>query len=239
MKLVEIIPAIQTDQATIDAVMNLMESCGKTPVRAKDTPGFIVNRIARPYYSESIRIVEEQLATPSEMDEAMKTLGGFRMGPFELMDFIGHDVNYAVTSSVWSAMFYDDRYTPSHLQANLVRAGWLGRKTGRGFYEYREGVKVDVPARGNELQSHFERILVMLINEASDSLYKGIASRDDIEKAMTLGVNYPKGLLAWADELGIAKCVSQLDTLYDTYRESRYRCSPLLRQMAREQKTFF
>src|SRR5688500_7848984 len=136
MKLVEIIPALQTSDENIRKVTDLIESWGKITVQAKDTPGFIVNRIARPYYSEALRIAEEQLASPEQIDNAMKELGGFRMGPFELMDFIGNDINEAVTRSVWNAMHFEPRYKPSLLQENLVRAGWTGRKSGRGFYKY-------------------------------------------------------------------------------------------------------
>lgn len=239
MRLVEVIPALQTDSRVVDTVMGLVRGWGKTPVIARDTPGFIVNRIARPYYSEAMRIAEENLATPAEIDAAMRQLGGFRMGPFELMDFIGHDVNEAVTRSVWSATHFEPRYTPSSLQVNLVRAGWLGRKTGRGFYEY-TGVLPEIPTVPEEKQRMIvERILVMLIHEAADALHFGIATREDIDTAMTLGVNYPKGLLQWADELGATWCVDHIDELYSLYRESRYRGSARLRQMAAAGQRFF
>ena len=239
MQLVEIIPALQTSPDVTENVIQEIRSWGKTPVKAKDTPGFIVNRIARPYYGEALRIAEEQLATPAMIDKAMKHLGGFRMGPFELMDFIGNDINEAVTRSVWTAMHFDSRYRPSQLQVNLVRAGWYGRKSGRGYYDY--ATKVEEPSEEltEEHAYIFRRILVMLINEAADALYYGIASREDIDLAMTLGVNYPKGLLKWADEKGIAECVRHIDDLYYLYKEERYRCSVLLRKMAEARQTFF
>jgi 3-hydroxybutyryl-CoA dehydrogenase len=229
MPLVEIIPALQTAPAVVQHAYALMDSWGKTCVIAKDTPGFIVNRIARPYYGEALRIAEEQLATPAEIDMAMKAFGGFKMGPFELMDFIGHDVNYAVTQSVWHAMYNDPRYKPSLLQANLVHAGWLGRKSGRGFYNYTSASEEQLIIRREEHKFIFDRILAMLINEAADAEYLGIASASDIDKAMTLGVNYPKGLLQWADEIGIANAERHIDALYMQYHEERYRCSQRLR----------
>lgn len=239
MRLVEVIPALQTSQTVIDQVMNEMTLWGKKPVKAKDTPGFIVNRIARPFYGEALRIAEEQLATPAVIDQAMKDFGGFRMGPFELMDFIGNDINEAVTRSVWTAMHFDARYRPSQMQVNLVKAGWYGRKSGKGYYDYTSSAAVQAESAGPEHKFIFNRILAMLINEAADALYYGIASREDIDLAMTIGVNYPKGLLKWADEIDINECVRQLDTLHELYQEERYRCSVLLKKMAMNNQTFY
>ncbi len=239
MPLVEIIPALQTSRAITEQCTGMIRSWNKVPVVARDTPGFIVNRIARPFYGEALRIAEERLADPQEIDAAMKIHGGFKMGPFELMDFIGHDVNYKVTQSVWAAMYYDPRYKPSHLQASLVQAGWLGRKTKRGFYEYPDGAPAPNVLATEPPRFVFDRILLMLINEAADALYTGIATAEDIELSMTLGVQYPKGLLHWADEIGLSQCVRGLDTLYDSYREDRYRCSLGLRKMAENGQTYF
>ncbi len=239
MKLVEIIPALQTSDEVTKSVIKEITSWGKTTVLAKDTPGFIVNRIARPFYGEALRIAEEQIASPAMIDTAMKSLGGFKMGPFELMDFIGNDINEAVTRSVWTAMHFDSRYRPSQMQVNLVKAGWLGRKTGRGYYNYKAPVETSSESLTDEHRFIFNRILIMLINEAADALYYGIATREDIDMAMTLGVNYPKGLLKWADETGIEECVRQMDALYYLYHEERYRCSVLLRKMAETKKTFY
>ena len=245
MKLVEVIPAIQTSYETLEKSIDTISSWGKTVAIAKDTPGFIVNRVARPFYSEALRIYEEGIASFQDIDDSLKNLGGFRMGPFELMDFIGNDVNFTVTETVFKSFFFDPKYKPSFTQKRFAEAGYLGRKSGIGFYEYDENNQI-VRLNKNETKtdsalSHliFDRVLVMLINEAADTLFWNIASAKDIDNAMTKGVNYPKGLLAWADEKGIDWCVNQMDQLYDEYREDRYRCSPILRKMNRENKTFF
>ncbi|HFA48814.1 MAG TPA: 3-hydroxybutyryl-CoA dehydrogenase [Bacteroidetes bacterium] len=240
MKLVEVIPAIQTDEAIVKQSRELIESWGKLVVLAKDTPGFIVNRVARPFYGEALRIYEEGIADVPTIDWAMKEIAGFRMGPFTLMDFIGNDVNYKVTKTVFEAFYYDPRYKPAFTQKRLSDAGWLGRKTGRGYYDYSENAKTPEPNKDQNLGKLIaDRIVAMLINEAADALYMNIASRDDIDLAMAKGVNYPKGLLKWADELGIETCVERMDALYHEYLEDRYRCSPLLRRMARDKKTFY
>ena len=245
MKLVELIPAIQTSYETLEKSIDTISSWGKTVAIAKDTPGFIVNRVARPFYSEALRIYEEGIASFQDIDDSLKNIGGFRMGPFELMDFIGNDVNFTVTETVFKSFFFDPKYKPSFTQKRFAEAGYLGRKSGIGFYEYDENNQI-VRLNKNETKtdsalSHliFDRVLVMLINEAADTLFWNIASAKDIDNAMTKGVNYPKGLLAWADEKGIDWCVNQMDQLYDEYREDRYRCSPILRKMNRENKTFF
>lgn len=240
MKLVEIIPAIQTSVAILTRTKDTIDSWGKITVLAKDTPGFIVNKVARPFYSEALRIYEEGMADFATIDWAMKDIAGFRMGPFELMDFIGNDVNYTVTETVWTAFYYDPRYKPAFTQKKLSEAGYNGRKAGRGYYNYAEGSEKPAPNKDLELgQVISYRIIIMLINEAADTLYMNIASKEDIETAMTKGVNYPKGLLAWADEIGIQEVVSSIDALYNEYHEDRYRCSPILRKLSEEKSSFF
>lgn len=224
MPLVEVIPALQTDKSLIESLRQLMISWGKVPVIAKDTPGFIVNRLARPYYGEALRIYEEQLASMEEIDEAMKRIG-FKMGPFELMDLIGNDVNYAVTTSVFEAMYYDARYKPSITQKRMVDAGWLGRKSGRGYYNYSSITpeKTSVILSDEKQKQIADRILCMLFNEAREALRLGIASAEDLDLAMTKGVNYPKGLIAWLNEYSIERFESVMNGLMQAYQEERYR----------------
>ena len=235
MPLVEIVPAITTDAAVARRARDLVDSWKKTTVMATDTPGFIVNRVARPFYGESLRQLEEGIADTATIDWAMREIGGFRMGPFELMDFIGNDVNFAVTSSVFEGFFFDPRYRPSLTQRRLVEAGLFGRKRQRGYYDYRDGAVRPEPTQDRDLgRAIVDRVLAMLVNEAIDAVHMRVASARDIELAMTKGVNYPKGLLAWGDEIGAATILARLEALQAEYGEDRYRPSPLLRRHVRD-----
>ena len=238
MPLVEIIPAVQTSEETLNKAKSIIDSWEKLTVIAKDTPGFIVNRIARPFYGEAIRVYEEGVADFSTIDWVMREIGGFRMGPFELMDYIGNDINYSVTETVFAAFYFDQRYKPSFTQKRMMEAGYFGKKSERGCYDYSK----EMPKANEDRELGKKilwRILAMLINEAADALFLNIATKEDIDLAMTKGVNYPKGLLAWADEVGIKNVLNQLEELYCEYGEDRYRPSPLLRRMVKNNKTFY
>ena len=240
MPLVEIIPAVQTSQKVIDGVMTLIGAWGKTAVLCKDTPGFIVNRVARPFYGEALRIFEEGIADFATIDWAMTSLGGFKMGPFTLMDYIGNDVNYTVTESVFEAFYYDPRFKPSLTQMRYKEAGYFGRKSGKGFYDYSENATSIKAKEDIDLgQEILDRILALLINEAVDAVFMQVSSVEGVDLAMTKGVNYPKGLLKWADEIGLNEILLRLEDLQLTYGEDRYRPNPLLRKMVKENLNFY
>ncbi|MEY3237280.1 MAG: hypothetical protein RI883_1381 [Bacteroidota bacterium] len=240
MPLVEIIPAVQTSKQTLEFSRELISNWKKVGVNCKDTPGFIVNRVARPFYGEALRIYEEGIADFSTIDWAMTSIGGFKMGPFTLMDYIGNDINYAVTESVFESFYYDPRFKPSFTQKRHKEAGFYGRKSGRGYYNYAEESEIIAPNEDVVLgHAIFDRILVMLINEAIDAVFMNVASIEDIDLAMTKGVNYPKGLLKWADEIGLGNVLLKLEVLFAEYGEDRYRPNPLLRRMVKEGKSFF
>jgi 3-hydroxybutyryl-CoA dehydrogenase len=235
MALVEIVPAITTSPDVAERTRQLAASWGKTTVVATDTPGFIVNRVARPFYGEALRVLEEGIADVATIDWSLREIGGFRMGPFELMDLIGNDVNFAVTTSVFEGFFYDPRYRPSLVQRRLVDAGLLGRKRERGYYDYRAGASAPEPVRDADLGARIViRIVAMLVNEAVDAVRLRVAAPHDLELAMTKGVNYPRGLLAWGDEIGPATILHTLEALQAEYGEDRYRPSPLLRARVRD-----
>ena len=281
MKLVEVVSGLATSPEVADALCELALSWGKQPVRCQSTPGFIVNRVARPFYSEAWRALEEQVATPEAIDAALRDGGGFPMGPLELTDMIGQDVNFAVTCSVFNAFWQERRFLPSLVQQELVLAGRLGKKSGQGVYRWQEekpavswlapvsdsfspmrvqrrsdGVtEIDdlllIETQGETAQSlalrhgcpvvvqiaDYPGLLVwrtvaMIANEALDALQKGVASEQDIDTAMRLGVNYPCGPIAWGERLGWQRLLTLLENLQRHYGEERYRPCSLLRQRA-------
>ena len=236
MPLVEVVPGVKTGDDFTETMEALMLEWGKVPVVAKDTPGFIVNKVARPFYSEAIKLYEEGVASVAEIDAAVKSIG-FRMGPFELTDLIGHDVNYTVTETVWSQFFYDPRFRPSITQKRLKEAGLFGRKTGRGFYNYASGMDAAVVAQEEvEIdpmlsEKIVERILCLIINEALDAVWQGIASPENVDLAMTKGVNYPKGPSERGREMGWDQVLGTLKRCHKHYGDDRYRPCPLLRHL--------
>ncbi len=240
MPLVEIIPGISTDINVTETSRKLIDSWGKITVLAKDTPGFIVNRVARSYYGESIRVYEEGMADFATIDWALREFGCFKMGPFELMDFIGNDINYKVTETVWEQFFYESKFKPSFTQKRLFEAKYFGKKSGKGYYDYSEGAIKPEPQKNEELGKQiFNRVISMLINEAIDALYLNVATKEDLDLAMTKGVNYPKGLLKWGDEIGLLNILKTLTDLQEEYGEDRYRPSVLMKKMVKENKKFY
>lgn len=239
MPLVEIIPSLTTSEEVFNRSYAIIKDWGKVTVKAKDTPGFIVNRLARPFYGEAIKIYEEGMADFATIDYAMKSLGEFKMGPFELMDFIGNDVNYRVTETVWQQFFYDPRYRPTLTQKRLFEAGLFGRKTNKGYYDYNTAEMPQPKSSPELLQKIFLRIIAMLINEAAEALFLQIGTREDLDLAMEKGVNYKKGLLKWADEIGLEIILNELNSLHHWFGDDRYRASVLLKQKVKEGSRFY
>ncbi len=316
MKLVEVVSGLATSTEVVEQLCQCVTTWGKQPVRCRSTPGFIVNRVARPFYAEAWRALEEQVASAEVIDAVLRDGGGFPMGPLALTDLIGQDVNFAVTCSVFDAFWQDRRFLPSLLQQELALAGRLGKKSGHGVYRWpvenqpelalaavsadraAKTVKSDIVtelddvlllettgetalalsvqhqrpvvvydhAAGNTVVLasastnpdlatdkavyYFQqqgknvlriadypgllvwRTVAMLANEALDAVQKGVASADDIDTAMRLGVNYPRGPLGWGESLGWGRVLRLLENLQQHYGEERYRPSALLRQKA-------
>lgn len=252
MKLVEVIAGDNTNPAVVDRVGEIAETWDKVAARAADVPGFIVNHVARPYYLEAFRILEDGLATPDVIDSAMKDLAGFRMGPLELTDLIGQDVNTATTRSVWEQLDQPPLLAPSMLQEGLVAKGHLGRKTRRGVYDFSHDpvtaaieIEQREPLLSNAAESMLQefaariilanrqeptvnsalilaRILCGLIVQAHHAHARGVASKEDIDTALKYGVNYPKGPFEWAEQIGDDALGRTLDVLNEMTGSDRF-----------------
>jgi len=284
MRLLEVVAGEQSSDEALALTHATGEAMGKTVIRAQDGPGFLVNRCNRPFGLEALRILQERIADIDTIDQTMRTEGGFRMGPFELMDLVGVDTGLEISISFYEQSFYEPRWRPSPITARYVAAGLCGRKTGRGYYDYsRDPYRPPDPepepepkpephaggtggADGSATEGHaaranatpandgetegggahanpaptptaggvLERILCQVINECAFALGEGVGSAQDIDTGMTLGLNYPRGPLAWADEIGLDRVLAVLDGLCDTYREERYRPAPVLRRLVGE-----
>lgn len=257
MPLVECIAGDETSHDARDRVYDIAKAWGKTPVRCADTPGFIVNRVARGYYLEPLRMVGAGIAGIDEIDATLTRLGGFKMGPFTLMDLIGIDVNYPVSVSVWEQLGKPARLTPHPLQAKLFEAGHLGRKTKRGAYSYEH--ETPLPALISDRRSFempeelhaavrrfcdgaatesgsateqyiFARTLAAIINEAALAIDDNVASEDDIDTAMRLGTNFPHGPIEWAAKAGIRTTRALLQQLNQRVKDNRFAPAEWLQQ---------
>jgi len=234
MKLVELVAGAATGEPVLIDAAAVAERMGRTVIRCTDSPGFIVNRCNRPFALESLRILEAGIATPAEIDEAIRELGGYPMGPFELIDLIGVDVNLEVARSFFRQR-PEPRWQPSPLQEEMVADGRLGRKAGRGFYEYDDRGRPTGPTT-SELdpalaKQVLERVVAQLVNEACFAVEEGVAAPAEIDAAMRLGLNHPRGPFEWARELGAERAEEILDALR-AGDDQRYRVAPHLRRLA-------
>ena len=248
MKLVEIVAGDASTEPALAAATEAGAAMGRTPIRARDAIGFVANRCARPFTLESLRMVGEGVAGHEEIDRACRVGGGFRMGPFELMDLIGVDVNFAVARSFWEQSFGEPRWRPHPIQERMVASGRLGRKSGRGFYDYSgESHRGPDPAvddewpildedrleelAGPKAPEVLGRIGAQIANEACFALGEEVASAEDVDTAMRLGFNWPLGPLAWGERMGWSRALGILDELRELHGDG-YRAAALLRERA-------
>jgi 3-hydroxybutyryl-CoA dehydrogenase len=248
MALVEVVAGDESSDPALELATAAAERMSKTPIRARDSIGFVANRCARPFNLEALRMLGEGIAGHEEIDRIYRLGGGFRMGPFELIDLIGVDVNLEVARSFFEQSFGEPRWRPHPIQARMVAAGRLGRKTGRGFYSYAEGnyrqpdpeIEDERPLLDDERLEQvagplgpvvLRRLGAQVANEACFALAEEVASAEDIDLAMRLGWNWPVGPLEWGERLGWSRALGHLEELRETHGEA-YRPAPLLRRLA-------
>ena len=249
MQLVEVVAGDESGEPALELATDVARGMGRTPIRARDSVGFVANRCVRPFFLESLRMLAEGVAPHDEIDRIVRLGAGLRMGPFELMDLIGIDVNFAVARSFWEQSFGEPRWRPSPIHERMVASGRLGRKAGRGFYAYEEGEPHRPPdpdtdgerpvfdevelerIAGPNAPSVLTRLGSTIANEACFALGERVASADDINTAMRLGYNWPVGSLEWGERLGWARALGVLEELRELQGEA-YRPAPLLRDLA-------
>jgi 3-hydroxybutyryl-CoA dehydrogenase len=250
MQLVEVVAGDESDEPALERATEVARGMGRTPIRTRDSVGFVANRCVRPFFLESLRMLAEGVARHDEIDRIVRLGAGLRMGPFELMDLIGIDVNFAVARSFWEQSFGEPRWRPSPIHERMVASGRLGRKTGRGFYTYEKGEPhrprdPDVDAErpifdedeleeiaGPNAPAVLTRLGSTIANEACFALGEQVASEEDINTAMRLGYNWPIGSLEWGERLGWSRALGVLEELRELQGEA-YRPAPLLRERAR------
>jgi 3-hydroxybutyryl-CoA dehydrogenase len=249
MKLVEIVAAERSSETALAAATEVGERMRRTPIRAKDSPGFVANRLARPFSLESLRMLGDGVADVATIDRIVRLGGGFRMGPFELLDLIGLDVNLEIARSFFAQGGEVERWRPSPIQEQLVADGWFGRTRGHGYYPYGEGHERELdpelgilaPTLDPEKLSRIDpvaeevlsRLFAQIANEAAFAIEEGIASTADMETAMELGFNWPVGPLRFAEKIGSQRAVELLERLQET-NGAAYSQAPLLRRAAGE-----
>jgi 3-hydroxybutyryl-CoA dehydrogenase len=244
MKLVEVVATADSSAAALEATTEVGRRMGRTPISAKDSPGFIANRLARPFSLESLRMLAENVADAATIDRVVRLGGGFRMGPFELIDLIGLDVNLSVARSFYSQGGEPERWRPSAIQERMVGEGLLGRKGGRGFYEYGDGphrepdpdLRIDAPtldpAELTKIDPAAEavlpRLFAQIANEAAFAIEEDVGSPADMDTAMRLGFNWPHGPLELTELIGRERAARLLEELHQQHGEA-YRPAPRLR----------
>ena len=249
MQLVEVVAGDESGEPALELATEVARGMGRTPIRARDSVGFVANRCVRPFFLESLRMLGEGVAPHDEIDRIVRLGAGMRMGPFELMDLIGLDVNFTVAKSFWEQSFGEPRWRPTPIHERMVASGRLGRKTGRGFYSYEK----DTPHRPRDPDFRGERPIfdedqlievagenapivltrlgATIANEACFALGERVASAEDINTAMRLGYNWPIGPLEWGERLGWSRSLGVLEELRDLRGEA-YRPAPALRDFA-------